>query len=62
MAGERSKTIQRAVCCSNGSTGGGDQKTVFPWGHGVSVCEWEQALMCFVESFIACSTFFFAWR
>jgi hypothetical protein len=42
---------QRAVCCSNGSTGGADQKTTFPCGHGVPVCEWEEALVCFVESF-----------
>jgi hypothetical protein len=44
--------MQRPVCCSNGSTGGGDQKTAFPWGHGDPVCEWKEALLCFVESFV----------
>jgi hypothetical protein len=48
----RSETMQRAVCCSNGSTGGDDQKTAFPWGHGVPVCEWGETLLCFVESFV----------
>jgi len=32
---------ERPVCCSNGSTGGVDQKTDFPWGHGDPVREWE---------------------